>query len=44
MRIVLRDWATTRPGYQIYYSSRRLVPAGLCLLIDLIRELQPLGL
>lgn len=44
LRIVLRDWATTGPGYHVYYSSRRQVPAGLRLLIDLIRELRPLGL
>ncbi|QJU58225.1 LysR family transcriptional regulator [Sphingomonas sp. AP4-R1] len=44
LRLVLEDWATTGPGYQIYYSSRRQVPTGLRLLIDLIRELRPLGL
>lgn len=41
---VLSDWATTGPGYHIYYSSRRQVPTGLRLLIDLIRERRPLGL
>jgi DNA-binding transcriptional LysR family regulator len=44
LRLVLEDWATTGPGYHIYYSSRRQVPTGLRLLIDLIRELRPLGL
>lgn len=44
LRLVLEDWATTGPGYHIYYSSRRQVPTGLRLLIDLIREVQPLGL
>jgi DNA-binding transcriptional LysR family regulator len=44
LRLVLTDWATTGPGYQIYYSSRRQVPTGLRLLVDLIRELRPLGL
>lgn len=41
---VLSEWATTGPGYHIYYSSRRQVPTGLRLLIDLIRERRPLGL
>ena len=41
---VLEEWATTGPGYHIYYSSRRQVPTGLRLLIDLIRERRPLGL
>lgn len=44
MRIVLGDWAPLGPGYHIYYSSRRHVPPGLKLLIELVRELQPLGL
>ncbi|UAK23199.1 LysR family transcriptional regulator [Sphingomonas nostoxanthinifaciens] len=41
---VLGDWAGPGPGFHIYYSSRRQVPTGLRLLIDLIRELRPLGL
>jgi DNA-binding transcriptional LysR family regulator len=41
---VLEDWATRGPGYHIYYSSRRQMPAGLRLLIDLVRQMQPLGL
>ena len=43
LRTVLADWSTMGPGYHIYYSSRRQVPTGLRLLIDLIRELRPLG-
>jgi DNA-binding transcriptional LysR family regulator len=42
--VVLDDWASFGPGFHIYYSSRRQVPAGLRLLIDLIREMRPLGL
>lgn len=44
LELVLQDWATSGPGYQIYYSSRRQVPAGLRLLVELIREMRPLGL
>ena len=44
VRFVLEDWSTWGPGYHIYYSSRRQLPTGLRLLIDLIRELRPLGL
>lgn len=44
LQLVLQDWVTTSPGYHIYYSSRRQVPTGLRLLIELIRELRPLGL
>jgi len=40
---VLKDWAHTDPGFHIYYSSFRQVPIGLRLLIDLIRELEPMG-
>ncbi len=43
LQLVLEDWATTSAGYHIYYSSRRQVPVGLRLLIDLIREIKPLG-
>ncbi|MGH7028767.1 LysR substrate-binding domain-containing protein, partial [Brevundimonas sp.] len=42
--LVLEDWASFGPGFHIYYASRRQVPAGLRLLIDLIREVRPLGL
>lgn len=41
---VLEDWSPVGGGYHIYYSSRRQVPAALRLFIDLVRELQPLGL
>ncbi|WEK44020.1 MAG: LysR family transcriptional regulator [Candidatus Sphingomonas colombiensis] len=44
LRLVLEQWSTTGPGFYIYYPSRRQVPTGLRLLIDLIRELRPLGL
>lgn len=44
LELVLQDWSTTGPGYAIYYSSRRQLPTGLRLLIDLIREMRPLGL
>jgi DNA-binding transcriptional LysR family regulator len=44
LRIVLDDWAPISGGYHIYYSSRRQLPTGLRLFIDLVRELQPLGL
>ncbi len=44
LRLVLDDWATTGPGYHIYYPSRRQLPTALRLLIELIRELRPLGL
>ncbi|MDH1256241.1 MULTISPECIES: LysR family transcriptional regulator [Pseudomonas] len=40
---VLDDWASIAPGFHMYYSSHRQLPMGLRLLIDLIRELQPLG-
>lgn len=42
LKTVLDDWATTGPGFQIYYPSRRQLPTGLRLLINLIRELDPL--
>jgi DNA-binding transcriptional LysR family regulator len=44
LQIVLDDWAPTEPGFHIYYSSRRQMPTGLRLLIDLVKELAPLGL
>lgn len=44
LKIVLEDWAPMGSGFHIYYSGRNQVPAGLRLLIDLIREMQPLGL
>ncbi len=44
LRVALENWSSMGPGYYIYYSSRRQVPTGLKLLIDLVRELRPLGL
>lgn len=44
LRIVLDDWAPLGTGFHIYYPGRRQLPTGLRLLIDLIRELRPLGL
>ena len=44
LRLVLEDHASMGPGYHIYYSSRRQVPTGLRLLIELVRELRPLRL
>ena len=44
LRLVLSEWAPREPGFHIYYSSRHQVPTGIRLLIDLIRELKPLGL
>jgi DNA-binding transcriptional LysR family regulator len=40
---VLDDWASVAPGFHMYYSSHRQLPMGLRLLIDLIREIQPLS-
>lgn len=39
---VLTDWACQGSGFHIYYSGRRHLPTGLRLLIDLVREVQPL--
>lgn len=41
LKPVLQNYAPTGPGYHIYYSSRRHVPTGLRLLIDMIRETGP---
>lgn len=41
---VLPDWASMGSGFHAYYSSRRQVPTALRLLIELIREVQPLGM
>ena len=40
---VLDEWAAPGPGFHIYYSSRRHVPAGLRLFVELVRDLKPLG-
>ncbi len=44
IRQVMDEWAASGPGFYAYYSSRRQLPTGLRLLIDLVRELKPLGL
>ncbi|CAA2101744.1 HTH-type transcriptional regulator PgrR [Methylobacterium bullatum] len=44
LRVVLMDWAPEGAGFHIYYPGRRQLPTGLRLLIDLVRELRPLGL
>jgi DNA-binding transcriptional LysR family regulator len=44
LRLVLGDWASIGSGFHVYYSGRRQLPTGLRLLIDLIREIHPLGL
>jgi DNA-binding transcriptional LysR family regulator len=43
LHAVLEDWVSTGQGFDIYYSGRRQVPTGLRLLIELIREIHPLG-
>ena len=40
---VLDEWASPGPGFHVYYSSRRHVPSGLRLFVELVREMQPLG-
>lgn len=44
LKIVLSDWASMGSGFHAYYPGRKHVPTGLRLLIDLIREHQPLEL
>ncbi len=41
---VLPEWASMGEGFHVYYSGRSQVPTALRLLIDLIREIRPLGL
>lgn len=41
---LMEDWSSASEGFCMYYSSRRQVPTALRLLVDLIRELRPLGL
>jgi DNA-binding transcriptional LysR family regulator len=43
LRAMLTDWAPFGPGFHIYYSGRRQLPTALRLLIDLIKEMRPLG-
>lgn len=42
LRTVLDDWSPMGPGFHIYYSSRRQLPAALRLFIELVLELKPL--
>jgi DNA-binding transcriptional LysR family regulator len=44
LQLVLNDWASLGPGFHLYHSSRRQVPAGLRLFTELVREMKPLGL
>ncbi|MBL8659012.1 MAG: LysR family transcriptional regulator [Rhodospirillales bacterium] len=44
LQTMLDDWAPVGPAFHVYYTSRRQVPTGLRLLVELIRELRPLGL
>jgi len=43
LRLVLTDWAPTGPGFYLYYSGRRQVPAALRALLTIAGELKPLG-
>ncbi|MFY1667866.1 LysR family transcriptional regulator [Pseudomonas sp. Pseu.R1] len=43
LREVLADWAHIDPGFHLYYANFRQLPVGLRLLVELIRELQPMG-
>jgi DNA-binding transcriptional LysR family regulator len=43
LKVVMDDWVSTGAGFHVYYSSRRHVPTGLRLLVDLFRELSPMG-
>jgi len=44
VRLLLEDWCSPGPGFYIYYSGRRQLPTGLKLLVELIRDMRPLGL
>jgi DNA-binding transcriptional LysR family regulator len=41
--LLLTDWATTGPGFYLYYSGRRQLPTGLRALLAIAGELKPLG-
>jgi DNA-binding transcriptional LysR family regulator len=43
LQTVLEEWAPLGEGLHLYYSSRRQVPIGLKLFVDVVRELRPLG-
>jgi DNA-binding transcriptional LysR family regulator len=38
LQLVLAEWCKPGPGFQLYYPSRRQVPAGLRAFIDMIRQ------
>jgi len=40
---VLEEWVSPGPAMHIYYPGRRNLPVGLRLLVELIREMRPLG-
>ena len=40
---VLEGWISPGPSLHIYYPGRRNLPVGLRLLVELIREMRPLG-
>ena len=42
LRVVLDEWSPMGDGFHIYFSSRRQLPTGLRLLIDLMRRYGPL--
>lgn len=44
LNIILGEWGPMGPAFHVYYSSRKHVPVGLKLLVELIRELRPLGM
>jgi DNA-binding transcriptional LysR family regulator len=43
LQMVLADWSPSGPGFHIYYSGRRQLPTALRLLVELIKEMRPLG-
>ena len=43
LEVVMPEWASPGAGFHLYYPGRRQLPTGLRILIDLLRELRPLG-
>ncbi|USR02346.1 LysR substrate-binding domain-containing protein (plasmid) [Sphingomonas aerolata] len=43
LRLVLTKWVTTGPGFYLYYSGRRQLPAGLRALLTIAGKLKQLG-
>lgn len=43
LKQVLAEWVSPGPALHVYYPGRRNLPLGLKLLIDLIREMRPMG-